>query len=233
MKRQIAALTLAALLLAGCGRGETPTRPLPAETGPDLPAEAPTEAFLRRPGTLWRIDGMSDFSAYHVVTEYWRDAGADADDVYCVFTCLNQNGSVLWTHESPRSSAGAQVQPIWPLGFLDGRFLYYVQGRVVALEEQTGNPLWESPDTGICLSAPEAALLDYDGFICLGEYFGSNLAVLDLDGNLIREIPTLDPDLYWISSLTRQEDSLVVHLDGGGSDSLSGTDLTVPIDWIP
>ena len=228
MKKQIAVLTLAALMLSGCGSApapETTAAPTVSVMEP-LVDNTPTDSAYPD-HMLLDVDSMS-YLGYHVSSEDW--AGPDS---FTLFTCRDQNGSTLWKQEAPHHNGGAQVAPTHPLGIENEAFFYFHDGVVTALDLTTGSPIWESPNTGICLASTEAAWVDPDGFICLSDYFGGNLAVLDFDGNLIREIPSQDPNLYWISSMTRQGDSIIIHLDGGSLESPSGTDLAVPIDWLP
>ena len=235
MNKLIPALTLAALMLSGCGSHTTPA------TAPETtaaPTAAVTEAMAETASpypdhTLWDVSSMS-YCGYHVSSEYWMGD----QDHFTLFTCRDSSGSTLWTQEAPHHNGGAQVSPTWPLGIADEKFFYYHNGVVTALDLTTGETLWQSPDTGICLAGPESAWVD-DDFVCLGEFFGSNLAVLNTKGQLIREVPTLDPNLYYITRITRNGSSLTVHLDScdftkipDGGPLPDGTDLTVPIDWI-
>ena len=221
MKKLPHVLLLSALTLTGCGKKEPAPPPALLDLNPT------TQATETLPDPTEETVELS-YAAYQVTYTYLEDQGQE----FYTFQGIGPDGAVVWTRESAHLDC-AQVQRVSPIGTADGAFFYNEDGTVIALDVKSGEILWENSDFGGNFSTPQAAMVDPDGFLYLCGYFGPDLFVLDLEGNTVKKIDSLNPDYFWAFQVQREGEELVISLEGDGASSGETHIQTVPMDWLP
>ena len=108
---------------------------------------------------------------------------------------LNMAGGTVWTYETDDIYVG-QVDNIQEVDYFDGKYIIVVEGKVIALDVETGKELYVNEDfrgSGIAWST------NYEGdklYMC--GYFGPDVFVMDVNtGKTLNRITAKDPDIYW------------------------------------
>ena len=231
MNKLIPALALSAVLLAGCGKEETPipTMTLPGETAPEAVTEVTGETRFTQPAET--VPDPTEetvelsYTAYRVTYNHMQENYEE----YCTFQGIDPEGNIVWTKESAHLDM-TELQRITPIGVWEDRFLYSESGTVVALDVVTGEELFRSADS---CGAGNSYLLDPAGFLYICGYHGPDLLVLDMEGNTVNKIDQFNPDHYWAFDIQQEGNELVISLEGDGTGSGEIHTYRVEMDWLP
>lgn len=154
---------------------------------------------------------------------------ADSEE-YAVITALDADGETVWELETQQYEV-AQLDSVTEIGMWNDRFYYAEGGKIVALNRETGEMLWENEDFSGYPAGKDACLILDDGTIVATGFFGPDLAVVDKDGKTLAYLGTYDEDIYWPYEV-KMEDGMVVITFEHGPDESEEFKLTVdPETW--
>ena len=154
---------------------------------------------------------------------------ADSEE-YAVITALDADGETIWQHETD-CYAVAQLDSVTEIGMWNDRFYYTEGGKIVALNRETGEMLWENEDFSGYPAGKDACLILDDGTIVATGFFSPDLAVVDKDGETLKYLATFDEDIFWPYEV-KMEDGMVVITFEHGPDESEEFKLTVdPETW--
>ena len=109
---------------------------------------------------------------------------------------------MVWSHMTHNPLTELSGKSILTCGF--GKVIVYDEQSIVALDALTGETLWVNEDCGY----PGAYSFDSNGNLYICSYLGSNLCVIDKDGNTIQKKENYAGEDYNWGSM------LVLHPDG-------------------
>ena len=154
---------------------------------------------------------------------------ADSEE-YAVITALDTDGETIWQHETD-CYAVAQLDSVTEIGMWNDRFYYTEGGKIVALNRETGEMLWENEDFDGYPAGKDACLIMEDGTIVATGYFGPDLTVVDKDGKLLAYLDTYDTNIFWPYEVVMEDGVIVITFEGSPEDT-GETKLTVdPETW--
>ena len=130
----------------------------------------------------------------------------DGDYIGAVITGYDKNGKNVWrsitdTYQMDDSPQSEQMHPdtngsmtgtmpIIKIGRYKDKFFYNENGKVIALDLETGEELWETEDE-IGLMGNCSSVIDSDGLIYLSSPTGADLTILSSNGDLVWRIDDL------------------------------------------
>lgn len=163
-----------------------------------------------------QTDGML---FYTQMTDSANDDGTVSSN-YDVIGRLN--GEAVWTYKSRNPLTELADSPYVTSGF--GKVIIYDDQKIKALDVATGELLWVNEDTGF----PSACSFDRDGNLYVCGYYGSNVCVIDKDGNTLRnETGMADEDYTWATMLTvRDDDKISIYYSGYVENDVYGKIFT-------
>ncbi len=141
---------------------------------------------------------------------YMIDEGEGME--YAVITAHYEDGTTAWEHVTDRYYV-AQMYQVFDMELWQDRYYYIEGGKVVALDRQTGEILWENPDFGGC-PADGAYLITQEGELLLTGYFGPDFIVIDRNGKTISRTESFDTDIFWPYSIEMAEDLVQIAFEG-------------------
>lgn len=154
---------------------------------------------------------------------------ADSEE-YAVITALDADGETIWQQETD-CYAVAQLDSVTEIGMWNDRFYYAEGGKIVALNRETGEMLWENEDFSGYPAGKDACLILDDGTIVATGYFGPDLTVVDKDGKLLAYLDTYDTNIFWPYEVVMEDGVIVITFEGSPEDT-GETKLTVdPETW--
>ena len=149
---------------------------------------------------------------------------------YAVITALDADGETVWQLETTRYEV-AQLDSVTEIGMWNDRFYYAEGGKIVALDRETGEILWENEDFDGYPAGKDACLIMEDGTIVATGYFGPDLTVVDKDGKLLAYLDTYDTNIFWPYEVVMEDGVIVITFEGSPEDT-GETKLTVdPETW--
>ena len=164
-----------------------------------------------------------------VQTILFQKEYADSKE-YATITALDADDQTVWQLETKRYEV-AQLDSVTEIGMWEDRFYYAEGGKIVALNRETGEMLWENEDFSGYPAGKDACLILDDGTIVATGFFSPDLAVVDKDGEMLKYLATFDEDIFWPYEV-KMEDGMVVITFEHGPDESEEFKLTVdPETW--
>ena len=149
---------------------------------------------------------------------------------YAVITALDADDQTVWQLETTRYEV-AQLDSVTEIGMWNDRFYYAEGGKIVALDRETGEILWENEDFDGYPASKDACLIMEDGTIVATGYFGPDLTVVDKGGKLLAYLDTYDTNIFWPYEVVMEDGVIVITFEGSPEDT-GETKLTVdPETW--
>lgn len=142
---------------------------------------------------------------------------ADSEE-YAVITALDADGETVWELETQQYEV-AQLDSVTEIGMWNDRFYYTEGGKIVALNRETGEMLWENEDFSGYPASKDACLILDDGTIVATGFFGPDLAVVDKDGKTLAYLGTYDEDIYWPYEVKMEDGTVVITFEHGPDES--------------
>lgn len=160
---------------------------------------------------------------------YFQRAYDDSKE-YAVIVALDENDETVWQLETQQYDV-AQLDSVTEIGMWNDRFYYAEGGKIVALNRETGEMLWENDEFQGYPAGKDACLILEDGTIVATGFFGPDLAVVGKDGQTIAYTDTFDTDIYWPYEVVMADDMIVITFEGT-PDGSGEVKLTVdPETW--
>lgn len=154
----------------------------------------------------------------------------DNSKEYAVIVALDENDETVWQLETQQYDV-AQLDSVTEIGMWNDRFYYAEGGKIVALNRETGEMLWENDEFQGYPAGKDACLILEDGTIVATGFFGPDLAVVGKDGKTIAYTDTFDTDIYWPYEVVMADDMIVITFEGT-PDGSGEVKLTVdPETW--
>lgn len=114
------------------------------------------------------------------------------------------DGETVWTYKTHNPLTELSDSSYVTSGF--GKVIVYDDEKIVALDAAGGEKLWVNEDTGF----PGACSFDREGNLYVCGYYGSNVCVIDKDGNTLRkETGMAGEDYTWATMLTVRDDNKI------------------------
>lgn len=218
MKR-IVIFCLLAALLSGCsvvtGKPEATQPPVVTLPEPQIAEPEVTEPELTQAPT----------EAITVTYEYLTEGGNE----YAIVTGWTSDNSAAWVYETGHLPM-AQMARVSDLGQWQNQYYIVEDGAVVALDVQTGDPLWENADFVGAPASSDAFLIDSDGTVYLCGFFGPDFFAVSADGATLKKIDSFDSDYFWAHKLEKQGDSIVVYFSGGPEGDMGPEAYSFSVD---
>ena len=159
---------------------------------------------------------------------FQREYGDDKE--YAVITALDADGETVWQQQT-RQYDVAQLDSVTEIGLWNDRFYYVEGGKIVALDRESGEKLWENKEFQGRPAGKDACLILEDGTIVATGYFGPDLTVVDKDGELLAYLDTYDTNIFWPYDVVMDDGVIVITFEGSPYDT-GETKLTVdPETW--
>lgn len=159
---------------------------------------------------------------------FQREYGDDKE--YAVITALDADGETVWQQQTQQYDV-AQLDSVTEIGLWNDRFYYVEGGKIVALDRESGEKLWENKEFQGRPAGKDACLILEDGTIVATGYFGPDLTVVDKDGELLAYLDTYDTNIFWPYDVVMDDGVIVITFEGSPYDT-GETKLTVdPETW--
>lgn len=154
----------------------------------------------------------------------------DNSKEYAVIVALDENDETVWQLETQQYDV-AQLDSVTEIGLWNDRFYYVEGGKIVALDRESGEKLWENKEFQGRPAGKDACLILEDGTIVVTGYFGPDLTVVDKDGELLAYLDTYDTNIFWPYDVVMDNGVIVITFEGSPYDT-GETKLTVdPETW--
>ena len=173
--------------------------------------------------------GDSEEMPMQVQTIRFQREYADGKE-YATITALDADGETVWQLQTQQYDV-AQLDSVTEIGMWEDRFYYVEDGRIIALDRETGETLWEVNRFQGYPAGKDACLIMEDGTIVATGYFGPDLTVVDKDGKLLAYLDTYDTNIFWPYEVVMEDGVIVITFEGSPEDT-GETKLTVdPETW--
>lgn len=173
--------------------------------------------------------GDSEEMPMQVQTIRFQREYADSKE-YATITALDADSETVWQLQTQQYDV-AQLDSVTEIGIWEDRFYYVEDGRIIALDRETGEILWENREFQGSPASKDACLILDDGTIVVTGYFGPDLTVVDHEGFLVAYLDTYDTNIFWPYEVVLEDGMIVITFEGSPDDS-GETKLTVdPETW--
>ena len=135
------------------------------------------------------------------------------DKEYATIIALDADSETVWQLQTQQYDV-AQLDSVTEIGMWEDRFYYAEGGKIVALDRETGEILWENEDFSGYPASKDACLVLEDGTILATGFFGPDFIAIDMDGNTLHYISTHDVDIYWPYLIEMENGLIVVTFEG-------------------
>jgi len=128
---------------------------------------------------------------------------------YGVFVA-KESGKEIWRYTTVEH-VYTDLRGFGEIGIANGIYYLYDDGNVITLDLQTGKEVWRCPFIG------GSASFDFDnvGTLYICGHYGPDLAVIDKEGKMLKQIDSFDTNYYWADGIDCQQDKVIVKLSGG------------------
>ncbi len=137
----------------------------------------------------------------------------DFTEEFAKIAGTDDSGREVWVHYT-ETYPMAQLVQVSAVGRWRNIYYYVEGGSLVALDTETGEPLWINDDFGGCPANDQACLITQDGTVLLTGYFGPDFMVIDRHGNTLNRTETFDSDYYLPYFIEMTEDLVQISFEG-------------------
>lgn len=164
---------------------------------------------------------VSGVSSSVAKVDFQKDFSAGKEKA--VVKGLDKNGNTVWTYTVGPYEV-AQLDAIQGIGINGGKYYLNDNGRIVALDVNTGKVIW----TNNQFMGMGDFAFGNDGTLYLCGYLGPDFMAIDANGKTLCRIEMMYEDFYWAYDLKYYGDYVTVNMEGvPGGD---GDPVTIFID---
>ena len=132
----------------------------------------------------------------------YEKINTDDAKYYMTVTGLDNQENTVWTYTTSTDYV-AQVDLLEFLEVKDDLVYINEHAKIVALDKQTGNVIWENNDYEG--GGSSNFKFDEDGFLYLSGSMSPDLLVIDSNGKTVRKIKQISEDMFWPMDLSLED----------------------------
>ena len=157
--------------------------------------------------------------------EHHYDAANESGTVHG----YDADGNEVWTYTSDTYGA-AQLDRVSGLGENNGLYYLCEDNDIIALYITDGSVAWRAED---CAGSAEAIAFDEAGNAYITSYFGPDLTIVSLQGEVLTVQDEVNPQGIWAYDIAYSDGTITITYESGLMDFAAGGTYSVPAsDYI-